>query len=105
MTVKNLRELRQGYGLSQEAAAKTIGVHVNTWRRWELGRIRTTRDINGELKSALGFSVTDTGKQRAPVHQLVAEKLETSPDPLTSIIQALELLKLLTDRLKEGKLV
>lgn len=53
MPMKNhvLRQWRETQNLSQPAAAKKIGVHRETWSRWENGtRMATRRHLKALMK-------------------------------------------------------
>jgi len=60
----NIRTKREAVGLSQEAAARQVGVSVVTWGNWERGKI-------------------DIPSSRIPE---IAEVLSTSPSELWSEI-------------------
>ena len=53
ISMKNhiLRQWRETHNLSQPAAAKKIGVHRETWSRWENGtRMATRRHLKALMK-------------------------------------------------------
>ena len=52
-----LRDLRKANGLSQEHAARKVGVGVKTWNNWENGRT-ALRDTNARrIADAFGVSI------------------------------------------------
>jgi transcriptional regulator with XRE-family HTH domain len=60
---QQLRLLREGRGLTQDALAKRLGVATSTVARWEHAG-RTPRPMNAaRLASALGISVDDLDAQ------------------------------------------
>ncbi len=67
---KRLAALRKAKGLSQQALADKIGMHVIQIRRYEAGKSQPTLDVIRNLSIALGVT-SDT---------LIFEKDERNPD-------------------------
>ncbi len=101
MTRQELWQLRQDYNLTQKSAAEIVGVSENTWQRWESGKrpIPETRNLIAELNIFLRgprkFG-SETPEPPQPIN------FATKPDPFTSLIRALELLRLIRNELKES---
>lgn len=45
MTPSEIREKREGLGLTKSQAARLFGVAPRTWRRWETGQLPVTRAV------------------------------------------------------------
>ncbi|AMV23955.1 transcriptional repressor DicA [Gemmata sp. SH-PL17] len=54
-----LRELRNAAGLSQARAAKAVGVHIQTYMRWERGETEPTFTELCTLAGILGATLND----------------------------------------------
>lgn len=78
---KRLAVLRKEKGLSQQALADTIGMHVIQIRRYEAGKSQPTLDVIRNLSVALGVSAD----------RLIFEKDERNPDE--ELRMQLEMLK------------
>lgn len=44
-TPKQIRGAREQYGATRDACAAVVGVKVNTWKEWELGRRKAPPDV------------------------------------------------------------
>lgn len=56
MLGENIRLAREAMGLSQEAAARKIGVSLVTWNRWERGHVDIPSSRIPEIAEVLGTS-------------------------------------------------
>ncbi|MBP3960696.1 helix-turn-helix transcriptional regulator [Gemmata sp. G18] len=54
-----LRELRKAAGLSQARTAKAVGVHIQTYMRWERGETEPTFTELCVLAAVLGTTLND----------------------------------------------
>src|SRR4051812_37376400 len=54
---RRLRALRHRQGITQIDAARSVGVRVATWRRWEHGRALPLATRISSIASALGVPV------------------------------------------------
>ena len=52
----SIRQKREKAGISQEAAARQVGVSLVTWGRWERGEIDVPSSRIPEIAEALGTS-------------------------------------------------
>lgn len=66
-----LKTWREGEGLSAEGAAKSVGVSLPTWSRWERGRRRIPAERVPIVSTATGI----------PAHELRPDVFEPSREP------------------------
>lgn len=53
---ERLFELRRQHGLSQQAMADAIGIHANSWKKYETGQAQPSIDILKKIAVALHVS-------------------------------------------------
>ena len=56
---RNLRRLRLAVGLSQEAAARQLGVSLITWNRWECQKAKPNLDVLQRIADVLQTTPAD----------------------------------------------
>lgn len=67
VTAAEVRELRQGLGLTQQEAAAVCGVDERTYQRWELGEARVRRVYVEKLRASTTKSIARVLDQRSPI--------------------------------------
>jgi transcriptional regulator with XRE-family HTH domain len=63
--LQDLKELRRKNGISQEKAARLLGISKNTWIRWEKGQFRSKDDAT--KNEAVGMLVLLNKMERPPL--------------------------------------
>lgn len=73
---ENIRQMRESAGMTQEAAAAALGIHVNTYAGYERGEIRPSTKRLLEIAALFGTNIGTLVCGYEPLSRSKAEKLD-----------------------------